>query len=349
MSHKKQLKSISEKILASANVEEEIISAALLSVFFSSFHSAENELSSSKEKRETLLPGGIALSSSDAALCVDDYIRTARFIKGTYFAIKELLQKFPDQKINILYAGCGPYATILLPIVPLLNKNDISITLLDINEYSIQSVTSLITELDITGYDMEVIQDNAITYKQPLSKPLHLVVTETMFHALTREPQAAVTANLAPQIITDGILIPEEIKLSMAYSFFAKEPFLQSNKDTFTPSGNEPPAGYAYRSKSDTLFSMNKHDNFSDQVSHHAFKFESPLYEFPIEFSNHPDICIYTNIRIFHHITLGLAESYITNPYCVHSIYNLTDHKSFKLIYHFKDIPKWTYEKGDKI
>ncbi len=348
MSNKKKLTSLSERILGSTNRNEEIISAKLLSSFFSSFTLPENEITQSQKKSEILLSGGIALSSFDAAVCVDDYIRTARFIKGTYFAIQELQQKFPDQKINILYAGCGPYATILLPLLPLLSKEDIHITLLDINEYSITFINTLLIKLELNYYDIDVWQANAITYKYPQSKSLHLIITETMFQALTREPQVAVTANLAPQITEGGMLIPEEIKLSMAYSFFAKEPFLQSGNAAFD-NLDTAPVKYMHQSKSNTLFSMNKNDNFSDKVSHHAFKFESSLYELPKEFSNHPDICIYTDIRIFNDITLGLAESYITNPYCVNSIYNLTDHKSFKLIYRFKDTPKWIYEKGDKI
>jgi|GEM_PF-699148 len=343
----KQLRDIGKKIISSTKINEEITSVRFLSDFFSSCLLNRNELHSSK-KNEIVLSGGIALSSFDAAICVDDYIRTARFIKGTYLAIQELQQKFSAQKINILYAGCGPYATILLPLLPLIDKEHVHITLLDINEYSLLSVKTLLAKLDLGDYSIDVIQADAITYKHPSSHPLHLVITETMFHALTREPQVTVTANLSPQITEGGILIPEEITLSMAYSFSAKEPFLQNGDAAFT--GLETaPAKYIHRSESNTLFSMNKQDNFSDKVSHHVFQFESPLYELPKEFSLHPDICIYTDIRIFNNITLGLAESYITNPYCVNSIYNLTDHKSFKLVYHFKDIPKWVYEKGDKI
>ncbi len=346
--NKVELGNISKRLVASRNIEEEIESAKLLSDFFSSFDLSEDKMTLAQKKSETVLSGGIALSPAEAGICVNDYIRTARFIKATYLAIEQLKQKFHDQKIEILYAGCGPYATILLPLLPLLNKEYIHITLLDINEYSLVSVKKLLRELELYNYDIDLLHTDAINYQHPVSQPLHLVITETMFHALTREPQVAVTANLAPQITEDGILIPEEIKLSMAYSFFSEEPFLQNGDTAFTGLKTTP-VPYIHRSESNTLFSMNKHDNFSDKAGHHSFQFESSLYELPEEFSKHPDICIYTDIRIFHHLTLGLAESYITNPYCVNSIYNLSDHMRFKLIYSFKDTPKWEYEKGDKL
>ena len=192
-------------------------------------------------------------------------------------------------------------------------------------------------------YNITILQGDAITYKQPESKPLHLVITETMFHALIREPQAAITANLAPQIIRGGLLIPEEITLSMAYSSFAKEPYLQSHQYAFVDLEAKM-QNLVERFEFDTLFSMNKNDNFSNKISDHTFQFESDFYELPKEFSNYPDVCVYTRVRIFKDIKLNSSESYITNPYCLFSMFNTTNCTHFKLIYNFKDIPNWTYQ-----
>src|SRR6185312_9777146 len=108
--YQKQLLVISKNIIASVSNKEEIQCAKQLSLFFAQFNLNETEISSQK-KMETIVSGGVALSFTGAANCLDDYLRTVRFIKGTYFAIKELKEKFPDEKLNILYAGCGPYAT----------------------------------------------------------------------------------------------------------------------------------------------------------------------------------------------------------------------------------------------
>jgi hypothetical protein len=130
----------------------------------------------------------------------------------------------------------------------------------------------------------------------------------------------------------------------VGYSFYAKEPFLQNSKTAFDAMIEKAPQAYSKQVKLDTLFSMNKCYNFFDAVRYNTFKFESHFYEFPKEFANYPDICIYTNIRIYKNSKLGLAESYITNPYCVASLFNFTHCTHFKLIYTFKDIPTWTYE-----
>jgi len=338
-----QLLAISERIITSATSGEEIQCAKQLSDFFAQFN-LENDETQLQKKTETIIQGGVALSFAEAAVCLNDYLRTVRFIKGTYFAIEELKEKFPTEKLNILYAGCGPYAPILLPVLSLLNNDDFDIVLLDINECSTISVKELLAKLNFTNYSIEVICGNAITYKQPKLKPLHLVITETMFRALISEPQASITANLAPQIIEGGLLIPQEIKLSLGYSFFAKEPFLQNGDAVFDTLIEKAPQAYNKQVKVDTLFSMNKCYNFFDAVHYNTFKFESPLYEIPKDFANYPDVCIYTDILIFKNIKLGLAESYITNPYCVASLFNFTNHTHFKLIYTFKEIPNWTYQ-----
>lgn len=346
--HKKQLQNISQYIINSSSINDELLHTKLLSDFLTALVKDIDEPLQQKKFTETFIPGGIALSSEDAAVCLDDYLRTARFIKGTYSAIKELLTCFPDQKINILYAGCGPYAALLLPILYFFNKDDINVTLLDINLSSIQSVKKLVSILDLRDYIHDIVQADAVKYKQPASQPLHLVITETMFQALIREPQVAITANLAPQIVKNGILIPEEIKLELIYTFFGKEPYLQ-NPDEL-PNVFEKKSNTDFkRYKLDTLFSMNKEYNFSDKTYSNSYQFESPFYKLPAGFDTHPDICIITDIKIFQDIHLAPAESLITNPYCIASLFNMTSHTHFKLIYNFKNIPNWTCQlKGIK-
>lgn len=341
--HKKQFLNISQSIINSKNINEEFLFAKQLSDFFNQFHFSINESIQQQSKIETIINGGIALSSVDAASCLDDPLRTVRFIKGAYLAIKELFTRFPGQKINILYAGCGPYAALLLPALPFVNKEHIRITLIDINISSIQSVKELLAILDLQDYVHDIVLANAVTYKHPEAQPLHLVISETMFHALIREPQVAITANLAPQIIKNGILLPKEIKLDLAYTFFAKEPYLQKNPATMCVMKNESNST-CKRRRIDTLFSMNKENNFSDKTTSNSCLFESAFYELPGNFDNHPDICIFTYIKIFKELQLSSAESFITNPYCIESLYNVIGHTHFKMIYDFRGIPNWNYK-----
>ena len=53
--------------------------------------------------------GGLAVSISTAAECLFDIARTSAFAKGLLSAIKGY-KRTGDQPLQILYAGCGPYA-----------------------------------------------------------------------------------------------------------------------------------------------------------------------------------------------------------------------------------------------
>jgi hypothetical protein len=59
------------------------------------------------------LSSGKAVSPTKAAHCLLEYRRTAVFLRGVYKAILQLKRDFPHERLHILYAGCGPYATLL--------------------------------------------------------------------------------------------------------------------------------------------------------------------------------------------------------------------------------------------
>lgn len=338
--YKRQLAEISYRILHSQNTSQELACAKELSVFYAGFINKPGFIQPSRDN-ETLVSGGVALSSFEASICIDDYLRTARFIKGVYQAIKELSKRFPDQKIHILYAGCGPYATLLLPILPLFAKDALDIILLDINHASLQSVQQLLEILELEDYSVKMVQGDATIYKVSKSWPLHLLISETMFQALIREPQVSVTTNLAQQLVQDGILIPEEISLELVYTFFGKEPYMHAEGDQRRGMNTMQYPGHY---KVDALFSINKELSFLNKIHNSLRQFETQAYQVPDTFGEHPDICIFTRIKIFKGLYLDSAESYITNPYCVTALSNLPAHSQFTLVYHFKDIPGWTYQ-----
>ena len=60
---------------------------------------------------DSLLDSGVAINPNAAAHCALDYQRSVVFIRGVYAAIKTLKLRFPETPLELLYAGCGPFAT----------------------------------------------------------------------------------------------------------------------------------------------------------------------------------------------------------------------------------------------
>ncbi len=324
----RSLKNIAKSIIHSSK-ENEGEHVLLLYDFYQNFLK-ENE------QADLLLSSGIALSTKNAADCIRDYKRTASFIKGVYKALLSALKTFPDTRLNILYAGCGPFAPLILPLLPLFKPEQLSVTLIDINECSIETIKEIVAELEYEPYIANITVADATQYKYSKLKNLHLVITETMFQALTREPQVAITRNLAPQLTKGGILIPEEIKLSWGFSFFSKEPYLHQYKNEYEVKNN---VGQTLKKTPiNTLFTLNKGEN-SEQQS--PYYYESKWHEKPEDYKEAPDICIYTTISIFDTHTLENQESLITNPYCLFSLYNLKKHDKFRMRYDTQTVPQW--------
>lgn len=331
--YKQELTNIVKSIIASNTVSEQLESAQQLSGFYKKLtthsHSDDNE---------TFVNGGVALSSSGAADCVEDYLRTVSFIKGIYKALIKLLDDSPEKKINVLYAGCGPYATLILPLLPLFNRERINAILIDINSSSLESVENLISTIDLREYNLQVIKSNAITYIIPKDFKVDLAISETMHYALTREPQVAISRNIIKQLSSYAIFIPQEIRIDLAYTFFDYEPYFRTAINEVK--GYKELQPYPNKVFVDRLITINK-EHFGRE--NHNSKIESAFYTLPATFENYPDVCLFTELTIFDNIELKTAESYITNPYCLVSMYGIKDSSEIKLVYDFCDIPKWSY------
>jgi len=329
ISHRKQIESIAKKILFSKSMDEEQKSISLLYSFYT------NGYSKTQITKNTHLKNGIALSQKHAADCIKDYKRTARFIKGIHKAILSAFQKFPNQKINILYAGCGPYAPLIIPLLHHFKPEQVDLTLIDIHQHSINSVKKIISVLQYENYFSDITVADAATYSYNPDKTLHMVITETMFRALTNEPQVAITQNLASQLCENGILIPEEISLSIGYALFSEEPYLNHYEDTYRVKNSK---NVVNRKQVRPLFVLNKETTIDSQI---PFSYKSNWFLTPKDYDKTPDICIYTIVNIFSSILLKNEDSLITNPHCLGSLYNFDQHKQFKVQFGIQKIPKW--------
>ena len=162
---------------------------------------------------DSLLDDGVAINPEAAAHCVKDYQRSVVFIRATHAAIKTAKTRFANQPIEILYAGCGPFATLLLPLLGRFQAGELNAHLLDIHQRSLDSVGQLIEHFGLQAHCINYVQDDACRYQHPGSP--HIIITETMQKSLEQEPQFAVTANLAPQLHARGIFIPQKIEVEL--------------------------------------------------------------------------------------------------------------------------------------
>lgn len=162
---------------------------------------------------DCFLDAGIALNPQAAAHCVSDYRRSIIFIRAVNAAIEHLLQRLPSRPVRVLYAGCGPYATLLLPVLHRYRPEQLDLTLLDIHQCSLDSVAELLATLGLGEYGIHLHVADACVYQHPDAP--HLVIAETMQKSLEAEPQVAVTENLGRQLHPNGIFIPERIDVSL--------------------------------------------------------------------------------------------------------------------------------------
>lgn len=339
--YKELLPIISASLINSSHQSEEMKAASALADFF--FGWKQNQCSTGHEDELLEFPtnAGIAISTKEAANCTTDYLRTTRFIKGVYAAINELINRFPDQRIRVLYAGCGPYATLIVPLLPFFSVEQLDLVLLDINARSLESAQCLINDLGFEQYDIRFVEMDATAYKG--DNGFHMILTETMFQGLIREPQVAITENLCSQLIPNGIFIPDEIMLDAVCTSFGKEPHVKGNEDDLTW-GEDQSSPVPKRLQLGHVFSICAETNFYVLTNGTFRQIQSHYYRIPDEVNNHPDVCIFTRIRIFGTVYLHPSESLITNPHCVASLANMTGHSHFKLVYNYRPVPGWRYE-----
>ncbi len=159
----------------------------------------------------TLLSAGLAISPLGAARCTLDFARTAQFLRGVHRAVRVAQARFPERPVEILYAGCGPFAPLAIPLMTQFTADEVRFTLLDIHQRSLEAARHLVRTLNFDDWVREFVEADATSYRHPAQQPLHILITETMQRALIKEPQVEVTLNLAPQLEPGGILIPERI------------------------------------------------------------------------------------------------------------------------------------------
>ena len=158
---------------------------------------------------------GVAIGATWAALCVDDLVRTKRFVSGLYRAVTDVAHRRPGP-VHVLYAGTGPFATLALPLMTRFTPDQLQFTCLEINDNSYLAVRQLFNRLGVEDYIAEVTLADAAAYRIDSALPVDIMLSETMQYCLTEEMQVPIALNLMAQLPPETIMIPERITLLLA-------------------------------------------------------------------------------------------------------------------------------------
>jgi predicted RNA methylase len=161
------------------------------------------------------LEAGLAIATEWAVRCVDDLERTKTFIKGTAQAIEDVLHRRAGP-VHLLYAGTGPFATLVLPLLSVFTPDQLQLTLIEINDQSYQSILHIFNQPAFAPYAREILQGDASILQLAQPKTYDILLSETMQNTLKREPQVPITVNLLRQIRSDALLVPQRIVVKLA-------------------------------------------------------------------------------------------------------------------------------------
>ncbi len=332
-SYLQQLKDITRELLFRNDHPGKLLEAAkMLYDLFSEISGVMDNSENPADFHEIFLANGKAISPLEAARCILDFARTSKFLRGICAAITELKNRFPNEKIEILYGGCGPFATLAIPVATQFRADEIQFTLLDINERSLKSAERVFQAFGLENYVRDYIQTDAAAYVH--GNPLHLIITETMQRALNKETQAAVTLNLAPQLRQDGIFIPEKVTvdaclcdLKSEFSFISAD---SPDSQSFESKRVRINLGHLIELTSETS------KQFSGESNLKAVKIDVPK-------ENDLQLILTTKIRIFDSIVLDEYESGLTCPFVLHDFKSAEDETHLEFVYSLKNVPGFKY------
>ncbi|MFZ4875352.1 hypothetical protein ACL9RI_09720 [Janthinobacterium sp. Mn2066] len=161
---------------------------------------------------ESILPSGSAISPVQAALCAREPLRSAAFIQGLAQAVTQRLRD--DRPVRVLYAGCGPYALLALPLMALFSPRQLQFSIIEIHQEALVAARALIATLGFTGHVSDFICADAAAYRIPAGAAPDVIVSETMNTALGKEPQVAIMRTLAVQA-PGAALVPAAVTVHL--------------------------------------------------------------------------------------------------------------------------------------
>jgi hypothetical protein len=244
------------------------------------------------QDKDIMLPSGKAIGVAAAAHCLLEMKRTAVFLRGIHKAILQKLQEKKGSQLRILYAGTGPYGTLVIPLLLLFRAEEIKVDWLDINPIALTALQKVIEALDVADYSGVIYCSDATTLQ--LKHSYDIAISETMQACLKKEPQVAIMQNLIPQCNADTIFIPEQITIDA----YLKKRGIWDGDRLLVEGGETNLIG--------ELFSVNK-DNLDN-------KNYRKVVALPESLNGPYDLLLYTTIKVFDDEVLGVNDSSLNMP-----------------------------------
>lgn len=304
----------------------------------------ESAMSDMSNLSGRITPHGYSLDPMGALNCISDVLRTVKYMRGINIALKDLRNLLPDSIINIVYAGCGPFASLLLPLAATMNLSKMKMYLVDINLESLQNVRMLIQGLELSEEPFELICADASTFRFNSELSMHMLITETMYPALNKEPQVAITLNLASQLYENGILIPQEVIINA----FVSDPAVEfSEKDKNKRSTDFLDEIKSRRTSLGKVFSLGltkinecKDENGEIDTAE-IFKLEAGEIIMPKSVRQDDALMLATRIIVYKDIVIEEYESGLTAPFIYDKEYNKQPGAVLKFYYEISEYPRF--------
>ncbi|MGN7985758.1 hypothetical protein ACTJKC_00375 [Pedobacter sp. 22226] len=210
---KERLRRISNEILKPGDFHDQLAPAiadyaALLSIIVKIDNNDE------QHRKHIQSEMGEAIGTFWAAQCVKEILRTQRFVRSLYLAIKQKLSQKPGP-VRVIYAGTGPFAALALPVMMHFSPAEVQFTMLEINQQTYDILQEVLAAFNLKDYVAKCEIADATIY-QVENANIDIVLSETMSRALIKEPQVAIMLNFARQLPSDTIFIPEEINVGIS-------------------------------------------------------------------------------------------------------------------------------------
>jgi len=167
------------------------------------------ELIDSSWHQSCELTNGVGISPCDAMRCFQGTSRTAKYLKAVYQQVKLLIKQYPDRPVELVYAGCGPWGSLITPLLVMFKPQQLQVTFIDIHTASLNSLKKMVKNLRCETLVSEYVNLDATQYQH--TREIDLIVTETLYNGLHSEGIVSIIRHLARQLSVKGEVIPKRI------------------------------------------------------------------------------------------------------------------------------------------